>query len=38
MKPGTNAKSEKYTGGSGAIKNSPIRDHKDGSVSTVRKK
>lgn len=38
MKPGTNAKSEKYTGGSGVIKHSPVNDHKDGNTSTVRKK
>ena len=37
MKPGTNAKSEKYTGGSGVIKSSPINDHRSGNTTTKRK-
>lgn len=38
MKPKTNAPSEKYTGGSGVIKHSPIKDHSSGDTTTVRKK
>ena len=38
MKPKTNAPSEKYTGGEKVIKQSPVRDHQDGSTTTTRKK
>lgn len=38
MKPTTNAPTQPYTSGGKIITKSPIRDHQDGSVSTVRKK
>lgn len=38
MKPGTNAPSEKYTGGSKIIKHSPVNDHRSGNTTTERSK
>lgn len=38
MKPGTNAPSKPYEGGTKVIKQSPIDDHRSGNTTTERKK